>query len=158
MRYRYPIRVLIHIAVLVLAPIAFASLLFVTPYLAAIKYIIGSGMYAYISKPLLFSLPILSSIIIFTLFNYFLPNAVVRLKYAFISGLYTSALFFFAKRIFSLYVKYFNYNKLIYGALATVPLFLAWLFVCWLIILSGTLLCNIISVGLDNSIARYSTK
>jgi membrane protein len=156
MRFRYPIRVLIHLAVLVLAPIAFAFLLFITPYLAALKFLVGNGMYVYISKSVLAILPFVCSLLIFTLFNYYIPNARVKLAHAFLSGFYTSVLFLFAKKIFSLYVKYFNYNQLIYGALATVPLFLAWLFVCWLIILSGALLCNIISIGLNKSIARYT--
>jgi membrane protein len=158
MRYRYPIRVLIHVAVLIVAPLAFATLLFISPYLASLKYLVGDSVYTFVAQPVWLLLPFISSIFIFTVFNFFIPNSVVRFKYALLSGVFTAVLFLFAKRLFNWYVHFFNYNQLIYGALATIPLFLAWLFICWFIILSGALLCNILSIGLDNSIQRYTKK
>ena len=49
-----------------------------------------------------------------------------------------------AKMLFGLYVRLFPGYQLIYGAFATVPLFLLWIYLSWLIVLFGAeLVCNL---------------
>jgi membrane protein len=51
-----------------------------------------------------------------------------------------------AKGIFGLFVSLFPGYQLIYGAFATVPLFLLWVYLSWLIVLFGAeLVCNLSS-------------
>lgn len=80
----------------------------------------------------------------FTLIYVAVPNARVPFKHALIGGVFTASLFEVAKAIFGLYVAMFPGYQLIYGAFATVPLFLLWLYLSWLIVLFGAeLVCNL---------------
>lgn len=45
----------------------------------------------------------------------------------------------FAKNIFAIYVDQFSNYHIIYGTLATIPVFLIWLYIFWIIILYGAL-------------------
>lgn len=68
------------------------------------------------------------------------PNCYVSLKYAFIGALVTAALMETAQWGFGLYVRNFNSYETIYGAFAAIPVFLIWLQLLWMIVLSGAVL------------------
>lgn len=70
-----------------------------------------------------------------------IPNCSVKVKNALIGALISSFLFFFMTKFFSFYVFYAKQFNAIYGILAGVPLFLFWLFICWIVILLGVLIC-----------------
>jgi membrane protein len=74
--------------------------------------------------------------LVFSLFFLFVPNRPVRIKHALIGAFLTAVLFEIAKAGFVAYVSNANY-KVIYGALATVPLFLFWLYLVWVVVLLG---------------------
>lgn len=96
------------------------------------------------AKELLAFMPLLCSVAAFTLLYATVPNAKVRLLHAFLGGAFTAVLFEAAKALFALYVSYFPGYQLIYGAFASVPLFLLWIYVSWVIVLLGAeLACNL---------------
>ncbi|MDT4859221.1 YihY family inner membrane protein [compost metagenome] len=75
-----------------------------------------------------------------------MPNARVPIRHALLGGLFTAVLFEAAKSLFGAYVSLFPGYQLIYGAFATVPLFLLWIYLSWLIVLFGAeLVCNLSS-------------
>ena len=65
-----------------------------------------------------------------------MPNCRVVFRYAVIGGLVTTVLFELAKGLFGFFVSHASYNT-VYGAFAVVPLFLLWIYLCWMIILGG---------------------
>ena len=65
------------------------------------------------------------------------PNTTVSFKEAAVGALVGSFLFHQASRFYGLYIKSFTNYQSLYGALAALPLFLFWLYICWLIILIG---------------------
>jgi len=71
-----------------------------------------------------------------SLFFVFVPNRRVRIKHALIGAFLSTILFELAKTGFIAYVSHANY-KVIYGALATVPIFLFWIYIVWNVILFG---------------------
>lgn len=86
---------------------------------------------------LIFLLSPLSVALAFTYLYKFLPNTKVKFIPAFIAGIVTTILWQllqFAYIKFQLGVSDFN---AVYGTFATIPLFMAWLFSSWLIILFG---------------------
>ncbi len=68
------------------------------------------------------------------------PNTSVALKEALIGACVSSFLFQQASRFYGIYIKSFTNYQSLYGALAALPLFLFWLYICWLIILFGAVL------------------
>lgn len=73
---------------------------------------------------------------VFTMFFVLVPNRHVKFRDAVVGALLTTILFELAKAGFVGYVKNANYSK-IYGTLATIPIFLFWLYIVWAVILFG---------------------
>ena len=59
------------------------------------------------------------------------------LRAAFISGLLAAVAFEGAKFGFAFYITNVRTYQIVYGALAALPLFLIWIYVCWIILLAG---------------------
>ncbi len=74
------------------------------------------------------------------------PNINVKLKYAVISGFISALLFELAKFLFLAYIHYFSSYNLIYGVFSVLPLFFVWIYISWIIILSGAVLTYNFSV------------
>jgi len=73
----------------------------------------------------------------FGLLYVFMPNTRVEVKPAAVSGAVTAVLWMIWQRLFfSAQVSVFRYNDF-YGIFAAVPVFLIWLYVCWVIVLLG---------------------
>jgi len=77
------------------------------------------------------------SSIAFALLYGALPNRRVALRDAVIGGLIASFAFEAMKRAFALYIAQVPTYTLVYGAFATLPVFLLWLYVSWLVVIFG---------------------
>lgn len=77
---------------------------------------------------------------LFSLLYWALPNRPVSAWHAGFSGALAALAFVGMQRLFALYVVKFPTYTLIYGAFSAVPIFLAWLYLSWSIILVGALL------------------
>jgi membrane protein len=73
---------------------------------------------------------------VFTMFFVLVPNRRVQFRDALVGAFLSTVLFELAKLGFVAYVSNANYS-VIYGALATVPIFLLWLYIVWTVILFG---------------------
>ncbi|MGB1006298.1 MAG: YihY family inner membrane protein, partial [Thalassobaculaceae bacterium] len=62
------------------------------------------------------------------------PNRPVPGRDGVIGGLLATVLLEILKRLFALYFAFFPAYQTIYGALATIPIFLIWLYACWTVI------------------------
>ncbi len=124
---------LIYWAVLTLGP-----LLITASVLATSQLVMLSGM---AQTPwwegLLKLAPVTTSLLAFTLIYGVVPNVRVRFRHALIGGVVAALLFETAKHLFALYVQTFPTYEAIYGALATVPIFLLWLYLSWTVVLIG---------------------
>ncbi|MBY4677104.1 virulence factor BrkB family protein [Marinobacterium arenosum] len=136
---------LIYWAILSLGPILIGVGLLLTSYIASIS-VISTATDLVGRARLLSLLPMLLSAAAFTLLYAAVPNCRVPLKHALIGGVVVALLFETAKRGFALFVTQFPSYELIYGAFAAVPLFLAWIFITWTLILLGAELTRALSV------------
>jgi len=91
----------------------------------------GAGVF------LLSIVPVLLTSIAFALLYVALPNRRVALRDAVIGGLIASFAFEAMKRAFALYIAQVPTYTLVYGAFATLPVFLLWLYVSWLVVIFG---------------------
>jgi membrane protein len=73
---------------------------------------------------------------VFTLFFVLVPNRQVKIRNALVGAFLSAVLFELAKLGFVAYISNANFSK-IYGALATVPIFLFWLYIVWALVLFG---------------------
>ncbi|GAP35592.1 YihY family inner membrane protein [Piscinibacter sakaiensis] len=70
------------------------------------------------------------------LFHY-VPNTEVRWRHAIAGGLFVSLGFELAKKVLGWYLATIPSYSMVYGAFATVPIFLVWLYLGWVIVLLG---------------------
>ncbi len=125
-------------ATLTLAPILIGASITITSYFTALPIIrqVAEGA-TYIGQTPFLVPWLMSSLAMATLYTV-LPNTSVPFRYAAIGGLVAGALFEWAKFGFAFYVtEVANYEKL-YGALSTLPIFLIWLYLIWVIVLIGS--------------------
>ena len=82
-------------------------------------------------------LPLLFQFIGFAVLYRIIPNRLVRTIDAVVGAAVAAVLFELSKTGFALYLTEFPSYQTIYGALATVPIFLVWLYLAWSIVLFG---------------------
>jgi membrane protein len=125
-------RISIFSAILLLAPVLAVSAFYFTKL--RLEPLIDSQQ---VMRLYTFLLPFLIDFMGFFALNYLVPKAPVKVSAAII-GAFTSALLFgLAKIGFAFYIERFaSYDKL-YGALASIPIFLVWLYLSWIVVLYG---------------------
>lgn len=73
---------------------------------------------------------------------HFVPNTKVLWRYAFLGGIFVAGCFEIAKILLGLYLSQVPTYSLIYGAFATLPILLIWIYVAWVIVLLGAVLVS----------------
>jgi len=84
--------------------------------------------------------PMILSFIGYLLIYKMMPNCYVPWRIAVLSAVISAGLFEFSKSIFGWYLKAFPTYKIIYGAIAAFPIFLIWVYICWLIFVIGAVI------------------
>jgi len=132
-------RVLIYWAALTLGPLMLGASLSVTSYaLSASKGLVGAlpGSVSFLLDMLQFLLVAGGMAAMFR----YVPNTHVRWGHAWMGGVFVSTGFEIAKRGLALYVSQMPSYSLVYGAFATVPILLVWIYMAWVIVLLGATL------------------
>jgi len=125
-------------ATLTLAPIMIGASITITSYVTALPMLdnVSAGVALLDKAP--FMLPwIMSSLALATLYTV-LPNTRVPFRFAIIGGLAAGALFEVTKIGFAFYVTNLANYEGLYGALGTLPVFLIWLYLAWVVVLIGS--------------------
>jgi membrane protein len=146
-RHRRPLaqRVLVFWALMTFAPVLIGASLSVSSYLVSIsagyvhKLPFGLGVIVGL-------VPILLSAIAFAMLYVFVPNTNVERRDAFVAGLIAAAAFEIAKRVFGAYVAHIPTYTAVYGAFATLPIFLTWIYVSWLVTLLGATIASTLPI------------
>ncbi|RZJ18083.1 MAG: YihY family inner membrane protein [Haliea sp.] len=132
-------RVLIYWAAITLGPVLLGASLAVTSYVLS-----GSrGMVGVLPGGIRFLLDVVQ---FFTaagcmaaLYR-FVPNTYVRWSHAWAGGLFVAAGIEIAKKVLGIYLSQVPTYSLIYGAFATLPILLVWIYVAWIIVLMGAVI------------------
>lgn len=128
-------QVLIYWGVLTLGPVLIGGSLSTTSF--AVGASLGMLNLDYLAEAVLRVLPFLFTCAAFTLLYAVVPYRYVELRHALVGAILAGVVFEIAKRSFALYLGWFPTYRLIYGAFATIPIFLIWLYVSWLVVLAG---------------------
>ncbi len=114
--------------------------------LAVTSYVLSLPLVSIVKQPLLTIMPFVLTMLAFTLIYVVIPDRHVPIRHGLLGGFIAALLFEIAKKSFALYVKHFPTYELVYGALATIPIFLIWVYLSWFIILLGAeITCSLTS-------------
>ena len=124
-------------SLLTLSPILIGASISITSYFAALPALQDVSEGASAIREIPFLLPWLISSSAMTALYMALPNTRVPMRHALVGGMVAGALFELTKLGFTFYVtELADYEKL-YGALGTLPVFLIWLYLVWVLVLIG---------------------
>jgi membrane protein len=98
-------------------------------------------------------LPFVLSTVALALLYGIVPNRRVPVYNAFAGALPAALAFEVAKYGFALYVKNVPTYEIVYGTLAALPVFLIWIYVCWLIVLAGAAVTATLTLDADSQLA-----
>ncbi|MEM7016589.1 MAG: virulence factor BrkB family protein [Pseudomonadota bacterium] len=124
----------IYWSLLTLSPVLLGAGMFLSSYLMSLSWL---AVEQSIWQVLLGWLPFLTTTIAFTLMYLIVPNRSVPWLPAVVGGILAAITFEAAKKGFAVYVTQSNSYETVYGALSTIPIFLGWIYISWVIILLG---------------------
>jgi len=132
-------RVLIYWAAITLGPLLLAASLALTSYvLSASRGLVGT-----LPVSLRFLLDLLQFALVAggvaALFRY-VPNTFVKWAHAWVGGIFVAAGIELAKNALTIYLSAVPTYSLVYGAFATLPILLVWIYVSWVIVLMGAVI------------------
>jgi len=128
-------RLLMYWSVLTLGPILIGASISMTSFVVGASLgVLDLGEF---TEAALRLLPFVFTLAAFTWLYIVVPYRRIELAHALAGGLVASVIFELAKRGFALYVSNFASYSMIYGAFATLPIFLLWLYLSWLVVLLG---------------------
>lgn len=137
-------RLVVYWAVLTLAPLLIGASLSLTSWLVGFSMgyaehipVLGVGV--------LKVLPVLFTTVAFAMLFRLVPNRYVPLPHALIGAFVAALVFEMMNRVFGYYISHFPTYKLVYGAFASFPIFLMWIYLSWLAILLGALIAASLS-------------
>jgi len=146
---------LVYWAVLTLGPIALGASIFITSYinsLPLISEVVSQENFWF--KTLL---PFFMASIAFSVMYLVIPNRKILISHAIASGFVSALLFELAKSGFGIFIKYFSTYEIVFGALASIPLFLIWIYVSWNIVLFGAEVCYGLANDRPNQIVSFTS-
>jgi membrane protein len=132
-------RVLVYWAALTLGPLLVGISLSLTSYAISssrglvdtlpggVRFVLGAVEFALLSGGMM------------ALYRY-IPNTHVSRTHAWAGGLFVGVAFEFTKRALTWYLGLVPSYSVIYGAFATLPIFLLWIYLCWVVVLLGAVI------------------
>jgi membrane protein len=101
-------------------------------------------------------LPVLLNASAFALLYVVIPNRRVLIRDALVGGVAAALAFELMKRGFALYVELFPTYDLIYGTFATLPIFLLWIYLSWIVVLFGAVVTAVLPRWRLGALAGHS--
>jgi membrane protein len=146
-------RVLVYWAVLTLAPLLMGGSLSMTSWLIGMS-VVNLSQLSPVVLGMLKLAPLLLATLAFAFLFRVVPNRYVPLRHAFIGGAVSAIAFEAMSRAFALYISNFPTYKLVYGAFASIPIFLLWVYLSWLTVLLGAVLTASLSHWRSKSVSQ----
>jgi membrane protein len=129
-------RIFVYWTLITIGPILMGASLSLTSWLVGQAVGLVRGVPG-VAVALLTVVPILLTALALTLLYLAMPNRRIAVRDAAIGGLLAAVVFELMKRGFAFYVTAVPTYTLVYGALATLPIFLVWIYLSWLVIVFG---------------------
>lgn len=136
-------RLLTYWSVITLGPLLLGGCIAATTYIASasVGLINDPG---WVKSATFRALPFAFVAVLLTFLYMAVPNRSIHMRDGLAGGVTATALFALLQKGFGLYVAKFPSYTLIYGAFATLPIFLLWLYLCWNVVLLGALITAVL--------------
>jgi membrane protein len=138
-------RLVLYWAALTIGPLLIGASLSLTSWLVTRSMSIAAEVSG-LDAALLKLAPVVLNVAAFALLYLAVPNRKVALRDALIGGVASALAFELMKRGFALYVQLFPTYALIYGAFASIPIFLLWIYLSWIVTLFGAVIAAVLPV------------
>ncbi|WP_277183489.1 YihY family inner membrane protein [Caballeronia sp. BR00000012568055] len=137
-------RVLVYWAIITLGPALFGCSLSISSYVFAhsVAFAGSHNLLPPIAEWLLTGVSLPITVFGFTIIYVYMPNCKVEWRDAVVGGLIAAIAFELCKRGFGLYIRRIPTYTAVYGAFAAMPVFLLWVYLCWLIALVGAMVTS----------------
>ncbi|WP_244813718.1 YihY family inner membrane protein [Caballeronia sp. Lep1P3] len=137
-------RVLVYWSIITLGPILFGCSLSISSYVFAhsVAFAGSHNLMPPVVEWLLTGVSLPLTVFGFTITYVYMPNCKVEWRDAVIGGLIAAVAFELGKRGFGLYVRRIPTYTAVYGAFASLPVFLLWVYLCWMIALVGAMVTS----------------
>jgi membrane protein len=129
-------RIMIFCSIILIGPVlAVSAFYFIKkkfePFLA------DFGAWSSVDTAYRYLFPFLIDFLAFVSLYYLIPKAAIKFRSACFGAFFAAILFGFAKVTFVVYVEQFASYGAVYAAVASIPIFLTWLYLAWMIVLVG---------------------
>lgn len=131
------IRLLAYVAILTVGPLLIGLALSISGVLLATGERYAGEAFAWSMGWITPVVPFLLEAAAFTLLYQVVPNCAVAWRNSLAGGIVAALLFEGAKHGFAHYILWFPTYNAIYGAVAAIPVLLAWIYLCWIATLVG---------------------
>ncbi|MGA9334113.1 MAG: virulence factor BrkB family protein [Rudaea sp.] len=138
-------RFVVYWAILTLVPLLLGVALALSSYLIALPLLHAADFEFTFKAHVLGAFPFVLEWVVLCAAYVWIPNRSVRLRDAAIGALVAAILFELAKRGFAAYVTSGANYEQVYGTLAIIPVFILWIYLCWILVLLGASLTAIIA-------------
>lgn len=125
-----------YVAVLTAGPLLIGASLMLTSYLVHIAHRFERAL-PWLDDGILRIAPFVLTAIALVFAYRVMPARYVPLRHAFVGGVIAAVLFEGVKYLFVVTIVRIPTYSLVYGTFASVPIFLIWLFLCWVVVLAG---------------------
>jgi membrane protein len=132
-------RVLVYWAAVTLGPLVFAVSLTATSYALSVSHGLVGAMPRGLAVAVATAEFLLEGLGVACLFHY-VPNTFVRWRHALIGGLFVAVCMAAGKRALTAWFGAVPTYSMVYGAFASLPIFLVWIYLSWVIILLGAVI------------------
>jgi membrane protein len=133
-------RLMMFWAVLTLGPLLLGASLSLSTYIYAMSEWAGADAFTGIGGAVTRGLPTVLAVAALVVFYVVIPNRPVRVRDALAGAVVAALLFLGLRKGFALYLAAGTTYHTLYGTLATVPIFLVWMYLTWSVVLLGGVL------------------
>ncbi|KND59294.1 Ribonuclease BN [Candidatus Burkholderia verschuerenii] len=137
-------RVLVYWAIITLGPMLFGVSLSISSYLFArsVAFAGSHNLLPPMAEWFLTGVSLPITAFGFTMIYVYMPNCKVEWRDALVGGLVAAVAFELCKRGFGFYIRRIPTYTAVYGAFAAAPVFLLWVYLCWIIALIGAMVTS----------------
>ncbi len=147
-------RFLVYWALVTLGPMLLGASLSLSTYLFAMTKFVGVDMTETFGGYIAQALPSVMVMVAFSLIYLVIPNKRVRIRHAIAGGFTAGLLFTLLRTWFGAFVAGGSAYTTIYGAMATIPVFLVWMYLTWSVVLIGAVLTAVLGESWQNRVAK----